>query len=51
MSGRGFGLAGEVEGFNYSPHLSLTDKYFHRNRAAITVVEVVAAILAREAKR
>ena len=50
MNNQVFELVDGVEGFIDSPHLPLTDKYFCRNRVAITMTWVVAAILAREAK-
>ena len=50
MSNRAFKLVGWPKGFNFSPHLLLTNKYFHRNKEATTMVGKVAAILARVAK-
>ena len=51
MSGGAFKLVGWLKGFNSSPNLLLTDKYLHHDRAVTTMVGVVAAMMAREAKR
>ena len=50
MSGRASELARGLEGFNSSPHLPLTDKYFRHNKAATTMVRVVAVMFSREEK-